>query len=564
MRQSFRRYAFPWLIVSLLLCGVAHGDSWGPPEKEHFSANEKWVLKVGWRGNRTLSLCEVTDDGLKEHWRRGYVERVFPPHRAYVTNDGKYVVLRDVYHNLGHGQVIVILGDGGKILGSYRLDEFLPQAEILRAERTVSSLWWNVGAKFFFLEDDRQFALITRFGTVRCFDLATGKLLDLHEVPWEKIADVVRPQANAWIESENSQKKICGIRLMEGIGLNSAIPLLERLFHDKSPTGTAQYDERPRVDSYGVQLASAQALTKLISARAIPIIEKELPEANWHMKGQLLEVLAEIDTDGFKIVQTPESATIRQMWKRLAEHPASDIRYPALCQLLYRDDGTYLLDHPELIASKDDSVRSASVRLLATVKSPRALMLLRQGILDENASIRRSAIRAFIDIDPPDVVEILTDYLEDESSLIRMDVICELVSRGNVAATAKLRTTIAAWTAVVGDNQNWARQHEIETLCKLVADLKVHEVKDDLVRVRSLDLAASPAFVHGAIAALGDDTSLGQLHRMTRAGKTYDRARAIEMCRYLADPQSAALVKGAAESGAHSLRHAATKELTRF
>ena len=130
---------------------LAFGDSWGPPRKEHWSANERWGLILSFEGGKTLALCEKTEDGQKEHWRRGYVDSVWPPHRAYVTNDCKYVVLRDVYHNLGYGKVIIVLGNAGKILGSYELDDFLSEDEILQARHTVSSLWWNQYAWFSFI-----------------------------------------------------------------------------------------------------------------------------------------------------------------------------------------------------------------------------------------------------------------------------------------------------------------------------------------------------------------------------------------------------------------------------
>ena len=205
------KYCF-WMHITLCIAVAtflasspfAFGDSWGSPKRDHWSANEKWGLILGFKGGKTLSLCEKTEDGLIEHWRRGYVDSVWPPHRAYVTNDGKYVVLRDVYRNLGHGKVIVILGDQGKILGSYELNDFLSLDEILQAERSVSSIWWNRHAWFSFIEDDSQFALVTQWGTVRSFDLATGKLLDLSEDQRTKIVNLVLHKPEGWMESEKA------------------------------------------------------------------------------------------------------------------------------------------------------------------------------------------------------------------------------------------------------------------------------------------------------------------------------------------------------------------------
>lgn len=553
------------IVTSLNSCPIALGDSWGPPRKEHWSTNEKWVLKVGWRDSKTLSLCEKTDEGLKEHWRRGYVDRVWPPHMAYVTDNGKYVVLRDVYHNLGHGKVIVILGNKGTILGSYELRDFLPQDEIGQAKRTVSSLWWNEYAWFSFIEDDSQFALVTQVGTVRSFDLSTGKLLDLSDDQRAKIVDLVRQDAEAWLESEKAGNRIRGITLLGGMGVNEAIPTATKLFHDKTKTGSVSRSGRPGVETHGVQKAAALALTRLMGADAIPIIEEELSKANWYMKDELLDVLAGFDTKRYEIVVTPDSTVLMEMWKRLAKHTSQDIRYPALCQVLRRDDGTYLFDHPELIESENDSVRGTAVGLLAKVDSPETSTLLRKAITDKQDSIRRSALRHLIDREPSDIEAVLLPYLDDESTLIRVDVICELACRGNPAATKKLRETIATWpTADLDGDDKWARRREIETLSKLVADLRIHEARGNLVGVRSVHAPLIAISVTGALAALGDKEALGELHRLASEGDVRDRARAIEMCRYVSDEKSKSLVKNASEGDQRQLRYAATKKLMRF
>ena len=542
---------------------LAFGDTWGPPQKEHWSASEKWGLILGFKGGKTLSLCEKTEDALKEHWRRGYVDSVWPPHRAYVTNDGKYVVLRDVYSNLGYGKVIVILGDEGKILGSYELKDFLSAEDINQAERSVSSIWWNQHAWFSFIEDDSQFALVTQLGTVRSFDLAKGKLLDLSEDQRAKIVDLVRQEAEAWVESQNAGDRIRGITLLGGMGVREAIPTAKRLFYDKTPNGSRWRSGRPSVKIYGVQEAAARALIRLIGVDAIPIIEEELPKANWAMREELLDVLEKLDMKSDEIVETPDSAVVVEMWKRLAEHSLEDIRHPALCQVLQRDDGTYLFDHPELIESESDSVRATAVSVLARLESPKASTLLRKAITDKNETIRRSALRELIDQAPPDIEDVLLPYLDDQYASIRVDVICELACRGNSAATKKLTENIATLPTVdLEEDDSWARRHEIETLCKLIADRKLTEVRDSLESIRSVPATSTRIAVTGALAALGDSQALADLHRAAIEGEVRDRAHAIEMCRYLSDDESVAIVTKASEE--ERLKYAATAKLRRF
>jgi hypothetical protein len=351
------------------------------------------VLKVQYpaRGDG-LSLWEKTEGGLEQHWRRPYVDRVWPPHRAYVTHDGKYVVLRDVYHNLGHGKVIVILGENGEILGSYELRHLLPQEEIRSAIHTVSSICWNDNAWFSFINDDQQFALVTQHGTVCCFDMPTGKMLDLSDEEHAKIVDLVRREAEAWVESEAVASRVQGITLLGALGFKEAVPVAMKLFQDRTVTGSVGRSVRPRATTHHVQKAAALALVRLLGAEAIPIIERELSEANWHMKEELMKVLTRLDTKAHDIVEMGDSKAAREVWKRLAEHPSDDIRYPALRQVLLRDDGAYLLEHSDLVECNDDRVRRTAIDLLSKMSFPEALPLLQRAVRE---SVRSS-------LKPPD------------------------------------------------------------------------------------------------------------------------------------------------------------------
>jgi hypothetical protein len=129
----------------------------------------------------------------------------------------------------------------------------------------------------------------------------------------------------------------------------------------------------------------------------------------------------------------------------------------------------------------------------------------------------------------------------------------------------KLQETVTAWSTVDLDGRDkWVRGMEIETLCRLVADLELVEVREYLANIRSIEVRPTAILVTGAFAALGDEQALGELHRLASEGEVRDRALAIEMCRYLSDEKSAALVKTAAGSEERQLQAAATKDLRRF
>ena len=92
----------------------------------------------------------------------------------------------------------------------------------------------------------------------------------------------------------------------------------------------------------------------------------------------------------------------------------------------------------------------------------------------------------------------------------------------------------------------------------------MNELQDSLAAIRAVPAASTRTAVTGALAALGDMQALGDLHRIASEGEHSDRALAVEMCRYLPDEKSAALVKQAAEGSESFLRSAATRDLLRF
>ena len=160
-------------------------------------------------------------------------------------------------------------------------------------------------------------------------------------------------------------------------------------------------------------------------------------------------------------------------------------------------------------------------------------------------------------------METLLPYLDDEYALIRLNVICELVCWGHPSAMAKLRVTIAAWpNADLEENDSWARRNEIVTFCKLIADLKLEEVRDSVEAIRSAPTTSSRTAVTGALAALGDSQALSDIHRIASEGAPLDRVDAIQMCRYLSDDESVAIVKKAAEG--RDFKGPATEKLRPF
>ena len=180
------RTKFAWLTMAgicwLFLGRVGQGDSRGPPTTQFKSKNGQYVLNVAWPKKKTLTLSKKTPTGEKEElWSRSYVDARWPPHMAYVANDGQHVVLRDVHSGLGRGKVLVFLGPKGNILRSYELADLLTKDQILSTLHTISSVWWSVPGWFALVNEQKQFAFVTHHGVIDCFDVATGERVALDE-----------------------------------------------------------------------------------------------------------------------------------------------------------------------------------------------------------------------------------------------------------------------------------------------------------------------------------------------------------------------------------------------
>ena len=141
----------------------------------------------------------------------------------------------------------------------------------------------------------------------------------------------------------------------------------------------------------------------------------------------------------------------------------------------------------------------------------------------------------------------------------------ERVTRGNLDAENAMRSLIASWNDNTFDGDDkWARRREVEKLCKLVADLKLQSMRSSLVARESVSEPTLSVYVVGALSALGDEGALGKLHHQSRHGKGVPQVLAVEMCRYLTDPESTTIVANAANSERRDLRASATKELLTF
>jgi hypothetical protein len=107
-----------------------------------------------------LVLEERGQNGFRSRWIAFHPT----PVQAFIPDDGRYVVLRDRWGQVGYGKVLTFFGPDGRVLASYTLEQLLPFDEIWEVPITASSRWWGSNALFFFRQGQKQFAFVTERG----------------------------------------------------------------------------------------------------------------------------------------------------------------------------------------------------------------------------------------------------------------------------------------------------------------------------------------------------------------------------------------------------------------
>jgi len=551
-------------VVVASLIAPTWADSWGPPEPEHWSRNGEYVLKVDWGSGKPdrLALWRKTDKGQSEIWSRGYVDDSWPPHAAYVANDGSRVVLRDVYSNLGYGKVLVFLGPKGEVIRGHELNEILTDDEILRTCHSISSIWWSEPGWFSLRDPDRQFAFVTQTGTIRCFDTMTGDRFNVDETLRERIVAEATADAQTLLADPEPRNRLVGATMLGALSAVEGVPALKEVLRDPSVT-SQRGSGFGRLEPYrGIQVAAANALIRIMGPDAIPLIEKQLASPSVHMQKELLGSIARLDSDGWEAFGCEHTEAAIAAWDRLLKHESDHIRRIALAERLKRDDATYLRKHADLVKSKDPNVRYWAIRCLHDHATQDDLPLVRRALKDGNDVDRLWAWRTLVRLKPPDIDKILKWGERRRDRTIRFEATLALARRGNADAISDVFGRVESLPHHSHEKEGWSTEEfEADDLCRLVAELKLTEAKPALrnaVRNACEDIQRSAC---GALATFGDAAALAELRQFARKGHALDRASAIRWLGFVGDGASEDLLKEAITDEEPDVREAAREAI---
>jgi HEAT repeat protein len=530
----------PWLFAAC----ASYADSWGPPTPDFRSSNGQYDLHIGdWTTAKQLTLFKKTQSGANEIlWSRPYVDDTFPPYTAYVADDGQHVVLRDVYHNLGYGKVLVFLGPDGNVLRSYELADLFTQHQILTCKFSVSSIWWSEPGWFALIDGDKQFAFATHFSEIQCYDTATGERISLNEEKRASIRARALSDILPRLKDNNHFEKAGAARLCGALKATEAVPQLKMLLGEAEPT-TWRGGLLVAVfggDNYSdVQAAAAKALILMLQKDAVPLIEDQLAGTTAETRQDLLKAIASLDASFADPSKAPDAPFLLATWRRLSQSEISDVRMYAIKAVLDRDEAQYVYDHPELLKDQDQDIRWHAVLCLKRRGDERAIPMLRSALHDSHSVTQATALSGLIKYKPDDILDILHWGTEQKDDWIRDDAYEELVRRGDKTATDWLIRRIAAMKDHTHGQEFWGTEEiRAEQICELVASLKLSAAEPALRDAYTNKCEKIRRPVCGALAALGDKDALRQLRQFARQGTAFDRMGSIKMLGLIGDEAS--------------------------
>lgn len=166
------------IVPALLIAASAVADRWGPVPAKWTSPDWKFALRCE-PGFGILSLVDLRSSKPRVMWTKTSPLKGYPHHVVF-SPDGSYIVLVDRHGGLGRDEVLAIIGPGGTTHATYQLSDFLPESEIIHAASSISSTEWRRNAPAYIRSSTRQFVLFSATGTMRVFDLATGRRVKLN------------------------------------------------------------------------------------------------------------------------------------------------------------------------------------------------------------------------------------------------------------------------------------------------------------------------------------------------------------------------------------------------
>lgn len=200
------------LIVIMSLAPTTRGADQrsSTPLREANSDNRRFQLRIrpGRPGEDAIRGCKA---GLYERvgdrrggralWERFLVNDVAPG-RAFIRDDGRFVVTLDEYRRGGARNAMVIYGENGELLRHFLLPDLLDRSDWAEVKKNGEAVDWLDGARFQFLDEPPMFVVTLRHGGEIRVDLEklqvvrkSGAVSGVSAIPREMLTALYGPNA---------------------------------------------------------------------------------------------------------------------------------------------------------------------------------------------------------------------------------------------------------------------------------------------------------------------------------------------------------------------------------
>lgn len=266
------------IITSLALTSAAFPEGEPTPTLAG-SENGRFSVDTEWDGSVTLT--EMTAPGeFAERWSVIRHPGV-APQDIHVSNDGRCVVLQDeMSEDDEHGKMLVFLGPEGEVLAEHDYADVLPEAETDLNMLWFGELAWREDARFFFLYEGAQFALVTAEMTTRLFDCATGERVAVDCAAGQAIRDELVERTRADLQGHYQHLGIVWAGLLKEPSL---VPHLSEIIDAASGQ-----PEDPEAAG-----AAAEAILSILGDKAVPVLMEHYPAPDAAVNAELARVLTE-------------------------------------------------------------------------------------------------------------------------------------------------------------------------------------------------------------------------------------------------------------------------------
>lgn len=219
------------------------------PLRHARSENKRFVLRVE-RGRPTGDAKRACRATLLERGRETRKERMvwttklvneIAPVRAFVRNDGRFVVTLDEFRRGGARHALVVYGADGKLVKEFGLADLLVRADWKHVKVRKRDIEWLTGARFAFEQKPAQFVIKSRWGRQIRIDLERLRVASTASTSQPADHTKLPPEAIAWLEAAGDSEAFADLSDEEFARLFDE---LARLIEEQVAAGGELTDDR--------------------------------------------------------------------------------------------------------------------------------------------------------------------------------------------------------------------------------------------------------------------------------------------------------------------------------